>query len=182
MALIDVEYFKRLPLGMNEKNLPAHEALVEFIETASEQVERFCDRKFLSSSRTEKVWGSGRNELMLDEWPMTALTSINWVDRAGVTGTVDVAKVRWSSNGILEFIDVKNGPWYKDRLYTVVYVAGYSTADMPRPIKHAVALWASDLMRPAFAGPSRERPPELVPLTTEQITELLENYRRRRLG
>lgn len=182
MGLIDVEYFKKLPLGMNEKAMPPLEALTEFIETASEQVEAFCDRKFLSSARTESVWGSGKNELLLDEWPVTAVATVTWVDTSGVTGTVDVSKIRFSSAGVLEFINVVDGPWQKDRRYTVSYTAGYTVGNMPRPIKHAVALWASDLMRPAFGGPSRERPPELVPLTTEQIGELLENYRRRRIG
>lgn len=182
MALIDVEYFKRLPLGVNEKAMPPLEALEEFIETASEQVEKFCDRKFLSASRVEKVWGSGRNELIVDEYPVTALTSVTWVDTSGVTGTTDTSDLRFNSSGILEFINYVNGPWYQNRLYTITYVAGYALVDIPRPVKHAVALWASDLMRPAFGGPSRERPPELVPLTTEQITELLENYRRRRIG
>lgn len=182
MALIDVEYFKRLPLGVNEKAMPSLEALTEFIETASEQVEAFCDRKFLSASRVEKVWGSGRNELMVDEWPVTALSSITWVDESGDTGTVTVGDIRFSANGILEFINQTNGPWWTNRLYTITYTSGYTTNNMPRPIKHAVALWASDLMRPSFGGPSRERPPELVPLTTEQIGELLENFRRRRIG
>lgn len=181
-ALIDVEYFKRLPLGVNEKSLPALESLQEFIETASEQVERFCDRRFLSAERTEKVWGSDHNELLLDEWPVTALTSVDWVDTSGVTGSVDVSTLRFKSSGVVEFISRVNGPWRTDRLYTVVYVAGYTMETMPKPVKHAVALWASDLMRPSYAGPSRERPPELVPLTTEQIGELLENFRRRRIG
>ena len=182
MALIDIEYFKRLPLGVNEKAMPSIEALTEFIETASDQVERFCDRKFLTQTHVEKVWGSDRHEIMVDEWPMTALTSIAWVDASGDTGTVDTTQVRFSSNGIIEWVNRVNGPWKPDRLYTVTYVAGYALADVPRPVKHAVALWATEMMRPAFGGPSRERPPELVPLTTEQIGELLENFRRRRLG
>lgn len=182
MALIDVEYFKRLPLGINEKAMPTLEALTEFIETASEQVEKFCDRKFLSQSRVEKIWGSDRNEIMVDEWPVTALTSVEWVDTSGVTGTVTVSDLRFSEAGVIEWVNEANGPFRSYRLYTVTYTAGYSAGSMPRPIKHAVALWAADMMRPAFAGPSRERPPELVPLTTEQIGELLENFKRRRLG
>lgn len=182
MALIDYEYFMRLPLGLNSKAMPPRESIEEFIATASDQVELFCDRKFLSSSRTEEVRGSGLNELLLDEWPVTALTSIDWVDSSGTTGTVDVSLVRFSESGVLRWINSTNGPWYEDYTYTVVYVAGYALADIPRPVKHAVALWTSDLMRPSFAGPSRERPPELVPLTTEQIGELLENFRRRRIG
>lgn len=182
MALIDIEYFKRLPLGINEKAMPQATSLQEFIETASEQVERFCDRKFLSSQRVEDVYGSGEYRLMLDEWPVTALTTVTWVDADGQTGSVDVSLLRFRESGVVEWVDRANGPWYRSRLYTVTYTAGYALSEMPRPIKHAVALWATDLMRPSYAGPSRERPPELVPLTTEQITELLENYRRRRIG
>lgn len=182
MALIDVEYFKRLPLGINEKAMPSLEALEEFIATASDQVERFCDRKFLTGTRVENIRGSSMNELIVDEWPMTALTSVTWVDDNANTGTTDVSTLRFSTAGVIEFKNLINGPWRSDRLYTVTYVSGYALADIPRPVKHAVALWTSDLMRPSFGGPSRERPPELVPLTTEQIGELLENYRRRRIG
>lgn len=182
MALIDVEYFKRLPLGINERGMPPIEALQEFIETASDQVERFCDRKFLTGTRVETIWGKGGNELILDEWPVTSLTSVTWVDTNANSGTTDTSTLRFTSAGIVEFKNLVNGPWRRDRLYTVTYVSGYALADIPRPVKHAVALWASDLMRPMYAGPSRERPPELVPLTTEQIGELLENYRRRRIG
>lgn len=182
MALIDIEYFKRLPLGIKATSLPPTEAVLEFIETASEQVERFCDRKFLTGTRAESMWGSGSNALLLDEWPVTALNTVTYVDSSGVTGTVDVSTLRFTESGVVEFANSANGPWRTDRLYTIEYVSGYAAADMPKPIKHAVALWASDLMRPMYAGPSRERPPEMVPLTTEQIGELLDNFRRRRLG
>ncbi len=182
MALIDIEYFKRLPLGVNEKAMPPTEAIIEFIETASEQVERFCDRSFLSATRIETVRGSGAMELMLDEWPVTALTTIATVDDSGTTGSTDVSTIKFRSSGVLEFKNMTTGPWWKGVSYTVTYTAGYTVQTMPRPIKHAVALWATDLMRPAYAGPSRERPPEMVPLTSEQIGELLDNFRRRRIG
>lgn len=182
MALIDVEYFKRLPLGVNEKAMPNLEALAEFLEVASDQVEAYCDRKFLSASRTESLWGSGKSQLILDEWPVTALASVTWVDKAGSSGTEDVSLLRFSSSGVIEWIDSSDGPFYTGRYYTVTYTAGYALADVPRPVKHAVALWATELMRPAFGGVSAQRPPEFVPLSSEQIEDLLDNYRRRRLA
>lgn len=182
MALIDVEYFKRLPLGINEKAMPPIESLQEFIETASEQVELFCDRKFLSSSRVEKVRGTDRTELLLDEWPMTALASVAWIDTSGTTGTTDTSLLDFNTSGVVSFKNVADGPWYSSRLYTVTYTAGYTAETMPRPLKHAVALWVTDLMRPSFGGVSSQRPPEFVPLTSEQIEDLLDNFRRRRIG
>lgn len=182
MALIDVEYFKRLPLGINERAMPPTESLQEFIETASEQVELFCDRRFLSSQRVEEVRGTDRAELLLDEWPVTALTSVTWIDTAGTTGTVDTSLLRFSEGGVVSFKNLTDGPWYSSRLYTVTYTAGYTAESMPRPLKHAVALWTTELMRPSFGGVSTQRPPEFVPLSTEQIEDLLDNFRRRRLG
>lgn len=181
-ALIDVEYFKLLPLGVNEKAMPANEALAEFIETASEQVEIFCDRHFLSAQRIEKIRGTDQQSLMVDEWPVTALASLSWTDDLGLTDTIATNLVNFTAAGVLTFIDQRNGPWLKSRVYTVTYTSGYSTQTMPRPVKHAVALWATDLMRPSFGGPSKQMPPEFIPFTESQITELLDGFRRRRMG
>lgn len=181
MALIDREYFDKLPLGLTKQMQPYMESIDTFLETASEQVEMYCERKFALQTHVEQIWGTGRNKLMLDQYPVTGVTSISFEDDYGGNWTVDTNYVRFHPSGVLEWkFPISQGPWRRDRIYTVTYTAGFDP--VPGPIKHATALWATELMRPNFGGPQPERPAELVPFTTETIGELLENYRRRRIG
>lgn len=180
MSLITLNYFKGLPLGINTATLNklTDAALEELIETASAQVEGYCNRKFASTSYTDTVYGTNNRRLILKESPATAITSVSWVDDTGQTGTHNANLFRILPGSILEWKDPVNGPFHSGRLYSVVYTAGYAT--IPGPVKHAVALWVTELLQPAFAGPSQEAP-ELVALSSQQIGELLEEYRRKRI-
>jgi hypothetical protein len=181
MALIDREYFDKLPLGTTKQMQPFMESVDTFIQTASEQVEAYCERKFELQEHTEHIWGTGRNKLIVDQYPVRSIEGITYEDNFGATYTVDTNYVRFHPSGVLEWkFPITQGPWRRERIYEVTYTAGFDP--VPGPIKHAVALWATDLMRPNFAGPSPAQPAELVPFTTTQIGELLENYRRRRIG
>lgn len=181
MALITKEYFERLPLGLTKQMQPYAESIDEFIQTASEQVEAYCERKFELQEHVEQIWGSGSNRLMVDQYPVTAIGTVTYSDDYGGEWTVDTNYVRFHPSGVLDWkFPITQGPWRRDRIYTVTYSAGFDP--IPGPIKHATALWVTELLRPNFMGPTPERPAELVPFTTEQIGEMLENYRRRRIG
>lgn len=181
MALITKEYFDMLPLGLNKQALPYLESLDTFIQTASEQVEAYCERKFELQEHTDVFWGTGRQKAMLEQYPVQSVSSVTYSDDYGGEYTVDTNYIRVSPSGVIEFkFPITQGPFRRDRIYTVTYMAGFNP--VPGPIKHATALWVTELMRPNYAGPTPERPAELVPLTTEQIIELLDNYRRRRIG
>ena len=181
MALITREYFEKLPLGLTKQMQPYMESLDLFIETASEQVEAFCERKFERQTHVDVVRGSGHQIMLTEQYPLVSVTSISYDDGYGGTWSVQPEYVRVHPSGQLEWKSpVTNGPWRRDRIYTVTYVAGYDP--IPGPIQHATALWVTDLLRPNFAGPSPERPAELVPFTDETIGRLLDNYIRRRIG
>lgn len=181
MALITREYFEKLPLGLTKQMQPYMEVIDTFIETASEQVEAFCERKFERQVHTEVVRGSGHQVQMLEQYPLVSVQSIAYEDGYGGNWSVDPSYVRIHPAGYIEWKSpVTNGPWRRDRIYTVVYTAGFDP--IPGPIQHATALWVTDLLRPNFAGPSPERPAELVPFTDETIGLLLDNFRRKRIG
>jgi hypothetical protein len=181
MALIDRDYFNMLPLGTTKQMQPYMEAIDTFLETASQQVEAYCERKFELQEHVEVLWGTGRQKLIVDQYPVQSIQSVTYEDDFGGSWSHDPNYFRVHPSGVLEWkFPMSQGPWRRDRIYTVTYTAGYDP--VPAPIKHATALWATELMRPNFAGPQPERPAELIPFTTEQIGELLENYRRRRIG
>jgi hypothetical protein len=181
MALITREYFQKLPLGLTKQMQPYMESLDEFIEVASDHVEAYCERKFALQSHTEQIWGTGQQKLLVDQYPVQSITSISYEDDFGGNWTVDTTYVRFHPSGVIEWkYPATQGPWRTDRIYTVTYMAGYDP--IPGPIRQATALWVTEFLRPNFAGPSPERPAELVPLSTDQITALLDVYVRRRLG
>lgn len=181
MALITREYFDKLPLGLTKQMQPFMESIDLFIQTASEQVEAYCERKFELQEHVEVLYGTGNNRILVDQYPVQSVDTITYEDDFGGSWTVDTNYIRVHPSGVLEWkFPVTQGPWRRDRIYTITYTAGFDP--VPGPIKHATALWTTELLRPNFAGPTPERPAELVPFTTEQIGEMLENYRRRRIG
>ena len=167
-------------LGLKSTFSPKAEQLTELIGEAQEWVENYLRRKVESGEVAETLRGRGYNRLMLDEWPVTALTSITWTDDYGSTGTVDVTQVRTHSNGVLEFKNVLNGPWYREYTYVVTYTAGMT--EVPLSIKRATALKVVDLFQPQYQGPREARSVELVTRIEEMIADLLEPYRRERVA
>lgn len=179
-ALIDIDYFKRQPYG--GKGLDASmssEALQEAIEDASAYIEDYLDIKVLSTSYTERIPGNRRYTLILDNYPITALTGVSYESWSGEVGTHATSDfLIHSQSGIIERVsklDVFRG----DRLYIVQYTAGY--AEVPAPIKRATALQTVQLLRPAYGGPT-DTSGEIVPFADELIISLLERYRRKRLS
>jgi uncharacterized phiE125 gp8 family phage protein len=181
VALIDADYLKGLPLGLKNRTLPEAEMLDALIETASDAIEDYCDRKFATQSHVERhAVRADTNRLILREYPLQSVTSIAWRDEAGNTGTVTVADLSIDPDGIIEFTNVLDGPFAAGTTYTVTYVAGYDT--IPGAVKHAVALQVTELLQPNYSGPQREAA-EIVPLSSELIVELLDKkYRRKVIG
>lgn len=179
MAHITLQEFKDLPLGLKDNIYQriGDTGLQAFIDTASQQVDNFCNRQLASGSVAQELSGNAAQVLLLREYPVTALTSVTWEDDNGITGTEDVANLRVSEAGVLRWKNPVNGPFLPGRLYTVTYTAGYVT--IPGPIKHATALWVTELLQPTFNQGAAGKPTELVALSSEQIGELLEEYRRK---
>jgi hypothetical protein len=181
--LITLDYFKSLPLGIKTSTLEklSDTALNNFIATASEQVRKYCDRQFdVTTITNEPHYTKTMRRLVLEQYPVISLTSISWTDDTGQTGTHDPSDFRILPGGIIEWKLTRfPAPFLQGRIYYITYSAGYAT--IPGPVQHATALWVTELLQPAYAGPSNDAP-ELVTLTSQQIGELLESYRRRRIG
>lgn len=175
MAHIDRDYFntQMVTLGLKSTFTPNSDQLDVLLQEASDYVDDYCGRKFASATYTEQVNAFRDGRLMVQNFPVTALTSISWVDRTGMTGTDDVTGVNFYPEGILEF---RNSvfAFRQDRLYTVTYTAGYTA--IPGPVKRAVALKTANLLQPMYTGPMQQAV-EMVGLNEDQILILLERYR-----
>ena len=179
MSLITREEFDVLPLGLKRelKEKMGDAGIQAFLDTATTQVENFCDRQLELGAVVQELDGNGQLQFLLREFPVASITSVTWEDEVGMTGTEAASLFRCTSSGILRWKDPTNGPFWLGRLYTITYQAGYAT--IPGPIKHATALWATELMQPAFNQGVQGKPTALIELSSEQIGELLEQYRRK---
>jgi hypothetical protein len=166
LGLITVLEFKALPLGLPDKVFDkiGDPALQIFIDTASTQVANHCSRQLESAEIEQEMDGNGDYVAVLREYP-------------GTTGTEDVTKLRVSSSGIIRWVNKRYGPFLRSRRYTVTYTAGYEV--VPGPIKHATAIWTTELLQPVYNQGAAGKPATLIELSSEQIAELLEDYRRK---
>lgn len=182
MAIITPDYFNTHmeQLGLKNTFSPKAENLDELIAQATEWVENYLRRKVEEGEVVEVIRGRGYNRLLLDHWPISAIASIDYEDDGGASGTVDPADVRVLPGGILEFKSLLKGPWYRSRTYTVTYTAGLNP--IPANIKKATALKVVDLFSPQYQGPRETRSVEFVTKMEEMIVDLLEPYRRDRVG
>jgi hypothetical protein len=180
MALIDTDYFRRLPLGSKALDQMPLEDLQEYLDTASDYVEDYLDHKVAIHTVTERLVGKREYTMILDEYPIVSLTSVTYDgypgDSVGTHSTSDF--LIHKEAGVLEWSD-KTQNWRGDRIYTITYTAGYAT--IPNPIKMAVAYQAVQLLRPMYGGAQAEVA-EGVPFADEMIVSLLEKYRRKRLS
>ena len=182
MAIIDADYFNAnmKQLGVKASFTPDADALDVLIADASEWVENYLRRKVESGEVVETIRGRGYNRLLLDNWPIASITSVEWSDDSGSSGTHDTTLVRALDFGALEFKTPSSGPWQSYRTYTVTYDAGMDP--IPNTIKRATALKVVDLFSPQFQGPREARPVELITKIETLIVDLLEPYRRERIG
>ena len=62
--------------------------LERYINSASGMVSKYCNRKFIANTYTEYYRGHGRQKLILNQYPINAITSIK-VDSASLTAGTD---------------------------------------------------------------------------------------------
>jgi hypothetical protein len=179
MALIDTDYFRKLPLGSKALDQIPVEDLQEYLQTASDYIEDYLDHKIEIHSVTQRILGNREYVLILDDYPIVSLTGVTYDGYAGDVGTHAIGDfLIHKEAGLIEWID-KNYVFRGDRVYTVSYTAGYAT--IPTPIKMAVAYQAVQLLRPMYGGAQAEVS-EGVPFADEMIASLTERYRRKRLS
>lgn len=158
--------------------------LDEYLQIATANVEAYTERIFESATYTEKFVGDGSLTFLGYQYPLTGITSLTEVAIAdGTTKTADLTKlVRTDLNDsiarvVLSGNDSNVSSYRADCIYTLIYTAGYAT--IPVVVKHATGLWCAELLRADYGA--TQQSPEIVPMTSQQIVELLNPIRRRRI-
>ena len=112
-----------------------------FINAASDFIERFCNRKFISQTYIDEAYdGNGERDLYLDNFPITTLTTVkNWDAYNNTllyTYTVNLEYVLYGTEGYIHMW----GGWAKGtKNYKITYIAGYAIASVPYDLKKACA-------------------------------------------
>ncbi len=183
-ALITVEEFKSYPLPITEKQYEkiTDEQIEIIIGYASEHIEDYCDRHFASAYYAERIVGSGRPVIILENYPVTALLSITSADFSETNLVYANNKfiIHGGEVGALEWREKSRYSFYNNYVWIVNYQAGYAT--IPGPVKHAVALQTVEMLQPLFRGGTNFASVEIVAGITEMQVEMLERFRRKRIG
>lgn len=184
MALIDKTYLKSTPLPIKDAqwNLIGDNQLDVVIDEASEFVEDYLDRHIESAYYTERVRGADRPFLILEEYPITELTSVEARDMSEQVTSYDPESfIIHADAGMIEWVNKATNVFSSQRTYVVNYTAGYYP--VPGPIRKATALQAVEMLQPIFRRTNTNMTStDMIPETTEQFVELLEKYRRKRIG
>jgi len=181
MALLTTDQFREMPLGLKKSTLDAINGssgyvLQNYIDVATQQVKDYCDRQLESADVTDVFDGTNGIRMMLREYPVTEIKTITWEDELGQEGVVPADWVTFRSFGELRMKNPIHGVFFAGRVYTVTYTAGYTA--LPVNIRHATALWTLELLSPTFQAAAKEAG-DLLKVSSEQIGELLEKYRRK---
>lgn len=182
---ITADEFKNKPLGVALRQYSSDQ-LDSLIEIATEQVESYCERIFEQTTYTETFIGDGTTTYLTNQYPILSITSLTetTVTATPITTSVTPSSLTRTTDGD-KYGKIVVGPlsqitsFSPGAKYTIVYVAGYAT--LPPAIKHATALFMSELLKPDYGG-AQDTVPEIIPLSTQQIADLLGIYRRRRIG
>ena len=182
---ITSDEFKDKPLGIALRQYSSDQ-ITSFIEIATEQVETFTERILSSATYTETFIGDGSSTYLTTQYPLTSITSISETTIATTPITTAVtASTLVRTTETDKFGKIRLGPssevtvFTPGAKYTIVYTAGYIT--LPPAVKHATALFVSELVKPDYGG-AQDTTPEIIPISSQQIADILSIYRRRRIG
>jgi hypothetical protein len=182
-SFITPEELKRYPLPVTDKQwVRVDPAQLEAVTAyATQYIEDYLDRSILSQNYIQRIRGTNRGSLVLDQYPVTAISAITSSDSTGYVETHSTTDFLINSgSGIIEWVDRSRNAFYKSRIYTVSYTAGYTS--VPGPIKHATALQAVEMLQPLFRGGTDFTEVELIESIDEAIVDMLEKYKRKRIG
>lgn len=176
---LTAQEFRALPLGV--RVTMEDEQLDNYLQGATEKVEDYCNRIFSSAYYTEVFRGDARSNYLTNNYPLISVLTLTERQSGQTDKTVDVStlvsttinsevgRVELGSSGVTFFDPAK--------IYTLEYYAGYDP--VPWRVKQATGLWTAELMGPDYwAGTAHGI--DLMPLSSEQIIELLENLRNRK--
>jgi hypothetical protein len=181
IALIDVAYLEQMWQSIDASTETA--LAEELINQASALAETWTKRKLKSRSHTEIRDGNGRKELILKQWPVTALTSVH-IDAARTFAASTEVTANCYYDGEAGELYYEGGFGTARRSVQIVYTAGYT--DVPNDLKEAtieLVSWLWHRQRSNNAAIRVERGMDGV--TTEHAIsipmharQVLESYRR----
>ena len=117
--------------------------LTNIISGVQQMVERYCRRNFDEDTYSERIFGNNHHTLILDNTPVTTVSSVTQADPRGTSSSTldaDTYEVD-ASSGMLRRLgtsftwDGNSVVWDASFRYTVAYTAGYSSITMPQELK-----------------------------------------------
>ena len=182
-SFISVEELKAYPLPVTDKQWEkvTDEQVEKVIAYASEHIADYIDRDIHADEYTERRQGNDRPRMVLNSYPVTELLSVTAVDEFGNVTEFSPGEFLVDEDaGIIEWLDRSRNRFWKGQFYEVEYAAGFS--EIPGPVKHATALQTIQMLQPLFRGGANFVQVDLVDESNEQIVDLLEKYKRKRIG
>jgi len=144
MALVTLELVKQ-HLEVPSTNVSQDAKLSLLIDVGSEHVELFCQRTFAEATYTRQYDGTSQSELVIDEFPVSSITSLH-IDNGrdfDTTALVDVGDYELISPNTLR---LHSSRFPRGSLNVkVVYTAGYAT--IPSAVQYATLLIIEQLFR-----------------------------------
>lgn len=129
-----------------------------YIEAAVEYLETILGRDFIERTRVWKINDLRGDVILLPRSPVQSITSITYVDSAGVTQTEATSVYGLDGDRIPSLVFLKDGQsWSSVRGerndVTITFVTGYASTgaspptmdDIPDAIKHAIKLMVGDM-------------------------------------
>ena len=186
MAFITAEELKSMPLPVTEKQLEKLDQgsgyMIDFaLEAASQHVKNYIERDIEETEYIERIPGKGRPSIMVNNYPLTSVESISGRDVYGYERTYSAEDFLVDADaGIVEFVDKYRNTFVKGWVWEIHYTAGFTT--IPYVIKQATALQAINMLQPLFRGGQNFAQVDLVESLDETTVDLLDRYKRVRIG
>lgn len=180
--LITTDELKAYPLPVTAQQWAkiGDDQLEIVIGYASDAIERWLDRRLINGNYVESYVGSGSHKMLLKQYPVTYLYSVSsYNDSWSPTPWDTTSFIVHEGPGILEFMNKGRYEFSTGTRWLVDYDAGYTT--LPGVVKHAVALQTVEMLQPLFRGGSSFVEVELISDLDEQIVDMLDTLKRRRL-
>ena len=161
--------------------------LQSIVDASDSYVASYCDRIFDEATYTEYLDGPGKTKITLEQYPVTAITEINY-DPSGVFGAdtvLDSTEYTFTSGGevIFRYTAPKGHKALK-----VIYTAGYTTipTDLNRAGVLLAEFWYRHRARGEIGVSSKTKQQEIVNYSKAgippEVEVLLNRYRRLDFG
>lgn len=183
MAFITVAELKAYPLPVTSAQWAkiGDDQLEIMIGYASDRIEDWLDRRLINGNYVERRKGSDLPRILLKNYPVTALNAVSSYTPSNAHTDWDVSLFYVNEDsGIIEFLEPSKWSFGKALTWEFDYEAGY--AEVPGVVKHATALQTVEMLQPVFRGGRDFQEVELITELDEQIVDMLDKYKRRRMG